>query len=154
METNKEITLENHILLMDFTPATVVNNTSSETENKQLKAEEHLYEKMCSDLPLYQDKIKRDKDLYKEELTKFLSVFIPKFNLFLETPSTNHRNMKEVFIFLAHLSHIFPKQLAFIPAQLKQLLEHSHAIIHPEIRIAIIESFNLLRKRNLIDALE
>jgi len=118
------------------------------------QAEDNLYDLMCSDLPLYQDKIKRDKLLYKEEFGKFLKVFIPKFNEFLEMPSNTYKNIKEVFVFLAHLSHIYPTELSFLPIQLKQLLEHSHSIINPEIRIAIIESFNLLRKKNLIQPIE
>jgi protein SDA1 len=124
------------------------------TQDEEKDVEEALYRKMCSDLPLYQDKIKRDKDLYKEEFFKFLKVFIKNFNNFLETPSNSHAEIKDIFVFLAHLSHIFTRELAFLPAQLSQLLEHSHAIIHPETRLSIIEAFNLLRKKNLIEPID
>mmetsp|Transcript_6113 Transcript_6113/g.6343 ORF Transcript_6113/g.6343 Transcript_6113/m.6343 type:complete len:860 (+) Transcript_6113:18-2597(+) len=160
METIKEISFQEHQYLINPSKQVPESQKSKLTLQEQerlveqTKAEENLYERMCLDLPLYQDKIKRDKDLYKEEFAKFLSVFIPKFNSFLETPASNHKNIKEVFVFLAHLSHIFPKELAFLPAQLKDLLEHSHAIIHPEIRMAIIDSFNLLRKKNLIEPVD
>ena len=123
-------------------------------QDEEKDVEEALYFKMCSDLPLYQDKIKRDKDLYKEEFFKFLKVFIKNFNNFLETPSNSHAEIKDIFVFLAHLSHIFTRELAFLPAQLSQLLEHSHAIIHPETRLSIIECFNLLRKKNLIEPID
>ncbi len=172
METIKEQTLESHQYLINpnLVDFTTDNNISSNnvngnsrpgsrppklTKEKELKStEEHLYQRMCMDLPLYQDKIKRDRILYKEEFMKFLNVFIPKFNAFLESPTNNHGNIKDVFVFLGHLSHIFPKELAFLPAQLKELLEHSHAIIPSEVRIAIIDCFNLLRKKNLIEPVE
>lgn len=157
METIKKSTLETHQYLIDSKNNNKGRDSSKTPEELQQEkevAEEHLYDRMCLDLPLYQDKIKRDKELYKEEFAKFLNVFIPKFNLFLESPAHNHKNIKEIFVFLAHLSHIFPKELAFLPTQLRDLLEHSHAIIHPDIRLAIIESFNLLRKKNLIEPVE
>lgn len=166
METLKKLSLKEHQYLItphlykDEDQIIIKKENANRISNKNVdkmdekKAEENLYEYMCSDLPLYQDKIKRDKTLYKEEFSKFLNVFIPKFNEFLEMPSTNYKNLKEVFVFLAHLSHIYPKELAFLPAQLKQLLEHSYAIIHPEIRLAIIEAFNLIRKKNLIEPIE
>lgn len=174
METIKEQTLESHQYLInpslvDLTTETNTNSASNLNYNgrpgskqtpkiskeKEMKnTEEHLYQRMCMDLPLYQDKIKRDRILYKEEFMKFLNVFIPKFNAFLESPTNNHGNIKDVFVFLGHLSYIFPKELAFLPAQLKELLEHSHAIIPSEVRIAIIDCFNLLRKKNLIEPVE
>ena len=150
METIKETKLDDQRYLLINKGLEGENVTKKSKE--QLDAEEHAYKKMCSDLPLYQDKIKRDKNLYKEEFNKFMEVFTPKFYAFLESPSSLNENMKEVLVFLAHLGHIFPKKLAFIPGELIKLLEHSHSIIHPDVRLAIIDSFNLLRKKDLVDA--
>ena len=118
----------------------------------QIQQDEEYFVKVCSDLPLIQDKIKRDKELYKEDFLKLLELFKPKFSTFLETPnSTSHTFIKELIVFYAHISNVFYKELEFIPQNLKQLLDTNHSIIHPEIRLAIIESFSLLRKKNLIN---
>ena len=168
METIKNSTLEEHQYLIDSNPYINHIDNSSYIENDKQdlskeeakmkldkqKAEENLYEKMCMDLPLYQDKIKRDKTLYREEFLKFLNVFIPKFNTFLQSPAQINKSMKEVIIFLSHLSHIFTKELSFLPKQLKELLEHSHAIIQPDIRLGIIEGFNLMRKKDIISPID
>lgn len=132
------------------------NKNDKVTELKLLekKAEEEMYNKMTLDLPLYQDKIKRDKDLYKEEFMKFLKEFKLRFKIFLESPNNNDNTIKDVIVFLSHLSHVFPKELSFLPVELKNLLEFSYNIIHPSIRLSIIESFNLLRKKNLIEPIE
>jgi protein SDA1 len=155
METIKQGNyIDQRYLLTNKTSEGETVTTNDKKTKEQIEAEEHAYKKMCSDLPLYQDKIKRDKSLYKEEFNKFMEVFTPKFYSFLESPSSTHENIKEIIVFLAHLGHIFPHKLAFIPNELLKLIEHSHSIIHPDTRLAIIESFNLLRKKDLLNPKE
>lgn len=152
METLKEIPFEEHQYFIGKQGADSDHTKPKSVE--QTNAEEQAFKKMCSDLPLHQDKIKRDKDLYKEEFNKFMAVFTPKFYAFLETPSKNHPLIKEILVFLGHISHIYPQKLAFVPAELLKLLEHSFSIIYSDIRLAIIDCFNLLRKKDLIPATE
>lgn len=162
-----QITIDNELLKKQFIIEEEEENQNSQELNNnkrkiktdkiselkllEKKAEEDMYNKMTLDLPLYQDKIKRDKDLYREEFMKFLKEFKLRFAKFLESPNNNDSTIKEVIVFLSHLSHVFPKELSFLPVELKNLLEFSYNIIHPSIRLSIIESFNLLRKKNLIE---
>lgn len=105
-------------------------------------------------LPVIQDKIKRDNTLYGEEFKKILDCFKVKFNLFLESPNKKINGIKELFIFFAQVGHIFPKEVAFIPFKLNTLIENNYTIIHPDVRLAIVESLSLLRKKDLLDCLE
>ena len=129
------------------------NNTKQQTKTADEYKEEceKMYNKMCLDLNLYQDKLKRDKDLYKEEFQQFITIFKPKFYEFLESPSKSNEKLCEILKFLAHISHLFPSDLAFVPNELIILLENNYNIINQEIRISIIECFNLLRKKNVLD---
>lgn len=159
-----QITIDNDLLKRQFIIGEEDEDIKEQDNNRkknkndlkllEKKAEEEMYNKMTLDLPLYQDKIKRDKDLYKEEFMKFLKEFKLRFKVFLESPNNNDNTIKDVIVFLSHLSHVFPKELSFLPVELKNLLEFSYNIIHPSIRLSIIESFNLLRKKNLIEPIE
>lgn len=159
-----QITIDNDLLKRQFIIGEEDEDIKEQDNNRkknknelkllEKKAEEEMYNKMTLDLPLYQDKIKRDKDLYKEEFMKFLKEFKLRFKIFLESPNNNDNTIKDVIVFLSHLSHVFPKELSFLPVELKNLLEFSYNIIHPSIRLSIIESFNLLRKKNLIEPIE
>lgn len=115
---------------------------------------DRLYEEFLLHLPSLQDKIKRESTIYKEEFSKILKVFTHKFNQFLENPHQNIKGMKEMFIFFAQVGHIFPAEVASIPLRLITLIENNYSIINHEIRLGIVESLSLLRKKDLIDALE
>lgn len=101
-----------------------------------------------------QDKIKREKDTYKEEFTKILAYFKLKFEKFLSTPSKKQKGMKELFLFFAQVAHIYKAEVAFLPLILINLIENNFTIIHQEIRLAIVESLSLLRKKDLLEAVE
>ena len=51
------------------------------------QTEKDKYEFLIDMLPIYQDRIKRDKDTYKEEFLKILKNFEEQFNIFLFNPS-------------------------------------------------------------------
>lgn len=105
-------------------------------------------------LSVTQDKIKRDASLYAEEFNKILTVFQVIFDDFLQCPNKQVKGIKELILFFAHVGHVFPKQISFIPFKLISLIENNYSNICPEIRFAIVESLSLLRKKDLLEAVE
>lgn len=101
-----------------------------------------------------QDKIKRDPTLYNEEFNKILEVFQVIFDDFLQCPNKQVKGIKELVLFFAHVGYIYPKRISFIPFKLISLIENNYSNISPEIRFAIVESLSLLRKKNLLEAVE
>ena len=142
-------------LIVNNTRNKLLNNNNYTKTNEDIQ-EEYLktYNKMCLDLNLYQDKLKRDKDLYKEEFEQFMIIFKPIFYEFLESPSKSNDKINDILIFLAHISHLYPCELAFIPNELVTLIENNYNIINQNIRITIIEYFNLLRKKDILEPTE
>lgn len=112
------------------------------------------YSNIVMDLPIIQDKIKRQNDLYNDDFKVILSFFKPKFNMFIENPSKKIHGMKDFFNFFAHVGFIYPKEVSFIPSKLINLIENNFTVINPEIRLGIVESLSILRKKNLLNCLE
>lgn len=105
-------------------------------------------------LNVTQDKIKRNPTLYTEEFNKHLNIFKVLFSDFIENPNSKIKGMKELILFFCHISHVYPKDLAFIPFKLTTLIENNYSIINPEIRMAIVEGLSLLRKKDLLEPTE
>lgn len=106
------------------------------------------------DLSIVQDKIKRQNNLYNEDFKVIMNFFKVKFNLFIENPSRKINGMKDFFSFFAHVGFIYPKEISFIPSKLISLIENNFTVINPEIRLGIVESLSILRKKNLLNCLE
>ena len=76
------------------------------------------------------------------------------FDEFLQCPNKQIKGIRELILFFAHVGHIFPKQISFIPFKLISLIENNYSNISPDIRFAIVESLSLLRKKDLLEAVE
>ena len=74
--------------------------------------------------------------------------------MFIENPSKKINGMKEFFSFFAHVGFIYPKEISFIPSKLLNLIENNFNVINHEIRLGIVESLSILRKKNLLNVLE
>ena len=81
-----------------------INKSKVLIENMDEK-EKEKYEFLIQMLPQYQDRVKRDKESYKEEFLKILKKFEEQFNIFLFNPSRKIKGFKELLMFFAHLSH-------------------------------------------------
>lgn len=133
--------------------------------NSVLSANEYIYEnmtqeqkdeydKMIQTLPIIQDKLNRDKHSYKEDFDKILIIFRSLFNTVLFTPNKNIRGFKEILLFFAHISNLFPNELNFIPQSLIKLLQENYLTIPHEMRLAMTDAISLLRKKEIISPLE
>ena len=116
--------------------------------------EKDKYDGMIQNLPVLQDKINRDHASYMEEFRHRLEIFKGQFNIILFTPNKSIKSFKELLLFFSHISNIYPTELAFIPEGLIRILQENYLIIPHEMRLAMVDSLSLLRKKDLLTPLE
>ena len=116
--------------------------------------EKEKYEFLIQMLPQYQDRVKRDKESYKEEFLKILKKFEEQFNIFLFNPSRKIKGFKELLMFFAHLSHLFKEETAFIPKGLCKIISENYLTIPHEVRLTIVDSLSIMCKSGILSLLE
>ena len=130
-----------------------VNKSKVLIENMDEK-EKEKYEFLIQILPQYQDRVKRDKESYKEEFMKILKKFEEQFNIFLFNPSRKIKGFKELLMFFAHLAHLFKEETAFIPKGLTKILSENYLTIPHEVRLTIVDSLSIMCKSGILSLLE
>ena len=130
-----------------------VNKSKVLIENMDEK-EKEKYEFLIQMLPQYQDRVKRDKESYKEEFMKILKKFEEQFNIFLFNPSRKIKGFKELLMFFAHLAHLFKEETAFIPKGLTKILSENYLTIPHEVRLTIVDSLSIMCKSGILSLLE
>ena len=116
--------------------------------------EKDKYEFLLEMLPTYQDRIKREKETYKEEFLKILKNFEEQFNIFLFDPSRKIKGFKELLLFFAHLSSLFKKETEFISKGLCKIISENYLIIPHEIRLTIVDCLSIICKAGILSPLE
>ena len=150
MEKNqKENKNENMINLGEID----VNSSKALYENMDQK-EKDKYDLLIEMLPVYQDRIKRDKETYKDEFLKILKRFEEQFNIFLFDPSRKIKGFKELLLFFAHLASLFKKEIEFIPKGLCKIISENYLTIPHEIRLTIVDCLSIMCKANILSPLE
>ena len=81
---------------------------------------------ILENLNVTQDKIKRNETLYTEEFNKHLNIFKVLFSDFIENPNRKIKGIKELILFFCHISHVYTKELSFIPFKLITLIENNY----------------------------
>jgi len=122
-------------------------------ENMDQK-EKEKYEFLIQMLPQYQDRVKRDKESYKEEFLKILKKFEEQFTIFLFDPSRKIKGFKELLMFFAHLSHLFKNETEFIPKGLCKIISENYLTIPHEVRLTIVDSLSIMCKSGILSLLE
>ena len=130
-----------------------INKSKVLIENMDEK-EKEKYEFLIQMLPQYQDRVKRDKESYKEEFLKILKKFEEQFNIFLFNPSRKIKGFKELLMFFAHLSHLFKEETAFIPKGLCKIISENYLTIPHEVRLTIVDSLSIMCKSGILSLLE
>ena len=116
--------------------------------------EKEKYEFLIQMLPQYQDRVKRDKESYKEEFLKILKKFEEQFTIFSFDPSRKIKGFKELLMFFAHLSHLFKEETAFIPKGLCKIISENYLTIPHEVRLTIVDSLSIMCKSGILSLLE
>ena len=130
-----------------------INKSKVLIENMDEK-EKEKYEFLIQMLPQYQDRVKRDKESYKEEFLKILKKFEEQFTIFSFDPSRKIKGFKELLLFFSHLSYLYKKETEFISKGLCKILSENYLIIPHEIRLTIVDSLSILCKSGILSLLE
>jgi protein SDA1 len=101
-------------------------------------------------LPLLQDKMKRQPDLYQNEFKSCLSVFQGLLPELRDGPGKEQPTICSFLVFFSHLFGHFPKDLHFLPNELVNLLEQYFSVLHVVTRMTCVKCLMLLRTKNLI----
>ena len=128
--------------------------TSKSLIENMTEEEKDSYERLIKRLPEIQDRINRDSEAYKEEFHKILLLFKEQFEIILKYPNKSIKGFKELLMFFSHISNKFPEELNFIQKDLPKILSENYLIIPHEMRLAIVDSLSLLRKKELLSPME
>ena len=128
--------------------------TSKSLIENMTEEEKDSYERLIKRLPEIQDRINRDSEAYKEEFHKILLLFKEQFEIILKYPNKSIKGFKELLMFFSHISNKFPEELNFIQKDLPKILSENYLIIPHEMRLAIVDSLSLLRKKELLTPME
>jgi len=106
--------------------------------------------KLPGNLPQLQNLIKRDAASYVEEFERQHSVYNATRTIFEQNPTLNNDQLYELVIFLAQVSHCYPKQLSEFPQELMTILQRHGTVLHADMRMGIVKSLVLLRNKNML----
>jgi protein SDA1 len=102
------------------------------------------------DLPILQDKIKRQPDLYRNEFTNCLEIFKKLLPDLRDNPAKEQPTVCSFLMFFTHLFDRFPKDLQFLSNELINVVEQYYAILNVATRNTCVQCLITLRTKNLI----
>jgi protein SDA1 len=71
--------------------------------------------------------------------------------VYLSRPAKPNKQLADLTLFLAHVSHCFPEELKTYPQQLIDLLKKYATVLNPETRMSLCRCLMLMRSKSLID---
>jgi len=93
---------------------------------------------------------------YREEFHNQYNQYIALHSLFLQSPGSNDEEgvtaLHDFIDFIAHVANCYPDLTSAFPNQLIELLTSHHKELQQELRVKIVGSLVLLRKKNIIDS--
>uniref|UniRef100_A0A2I2YW16 Protein SDA1 n=1 Tax=Gorilla gorilla gorilla TaxID=9595 RepID=A0A2I2YW16_GORGO len=107
--------------------------------------------KLPSNLPQLQNLIKRDPPAYIEEFLQQYNHYKSNVEIFKLQPNKPSKELAELVMFTAQISHCYPEYLSNFPQEVKDLLSCNHAVLDPDLRMTFCKALILLRNKNLIN---
>merc|ERR1712142_1266627 len=101
-------------------------------------------------LPQLQNLIKRDKDAYAEEFNQQYRHYQALLQIFHLKPTAESKELDDIVMFLAQISHCYPDVLSSFPAELTQILQQNATTMNPQLRYTMCRALMLLRSKALI----
>ena len=106
-------------------------------------------------LPQLQNLIKRDPEGYAEDFERQHRHFLSELQIFRLDPSKQKsESFGALVTFLSHVAACYPVQCRQFPAQLTELIRKHGRVLHPGIRLTVLQALLLLRNRGLLQALD
>lgn len=103
-------------------------------------------------LPQLQNLIKRDSASYHEEFMQQYQHFQNTIQVFELSPDQTNKTLDDLVMFMAQVSHCYPKELMNFPQQLIDLLEKNSTVLNSAMRMTFCRALILLRNKNLLAA--
>ncbi|TNM92323.1 hypothetical protein fugu_019335 [Takifugu bimaculatus] len=107
--------------------------------------------KLPSNLPQLQNLIKRDPQSYVDEFLQQHRHYQSNVQIFKLQPNKPNKELADLVMFLAQISHCYVQQLSTFPQELSELLLGHHTLLDPELRMTFCKALILLRNKDLID---
>jgi len=102
-------------------------------------------------LPQLQNLIKRDKDAYAEEFNQQYRHYQALLQIFHLKPTAESKELDDIVMFLAQISHCYPDVLSSFPNELTQILQQNSTTMNPQLRFTMCRALMLLRSKGLIE---
>ncbi|KZS09921.1 Protein SDA1 [Daphnia magna] len=103
-----------------------------------------------TNLPQLQNLLKRDPASYKDEFMQQHRHYNSTRMVFEMKPDQYNKDLDDLVMFLAQVSHCFPEDLKEYPQELMDILQRHPTTLHPDMRKTFCRALILLRNKNLI----
>ncbi|KAI9557356.1 hypothetical protein GHT06_017184 [Daphnia sinensis] len=103
-----------------------------------------------TNLPQLQNLLKRDPASYKDEFMQQQRHYNSTRLVFEMKPDQYNKDLDDLVMFLAQVSHCFPEDLKEYPQELMDILQRHPTTLHPDMRKTFCRALILLRNKNLI----
>ncbi|XP_046644890.1 protein SDA1 homolog [Daphnia pulicaria] len=103
-----------------------------------------------TNLPQLQNLLKRDPASYKDEFMQQYRHYISTKLVFEMKPDQYNKDLDDLVMFLAQVSHCFPQDLVGYAQELMDILQRHPTTLHPDMRKTFCRALILLRNKNLI----
>ncbi|XP_076844981.1 protein SDA1 homolog isoform X2 [Brachyhypopomus gauderio] len=107
--------------------------------------------KLPTNLPQLQNLIKRDPKSYTEEFLQQHRHYQSNMQVFKHQPNKPNKDLAELVMFLAQVSHCYLTELSSFPKELTELLLNHHTLLEPDLRMTFCKALILLRNKDLIE---
>ena len=98
--------------------------------------------------------IKRDPGGYKHEFQLQYKHYEATRDIFLLQPSKNSKEIADLIMFVAQVSHCYPKECKEFRRELMELLEKHATVLDAMLRRSLVQALILVRNRGLLEAQE
>ncbi|KAG8225027.1 hypothetical protein J437_LFUL000004 [Ladona fulva] len=103
-----------------------------------------------NNLPQLQNLVKRDPASYKDEFMQQYRHFQSTLEIFRLKPDKFNKNLDELVMFLAQVSHCYSDVLSSFPQQLMDILQSHHTVLDSDMRMSFCRALVLLRSKGLL----
>lgn len=104
-------------------------------------------------LPMLQNLIKRDPHSYKQEFLLQMNRYQSELEIFKLRPTLDSDRFTELAMFISHTCSCYKDYSQTFPQSIMVLIETNASVLHPEVRIKLMNALILMRNKNLIEPL-
>ncbi|XP_037506539.1 protein SDA1 homolog [Rhipicephalus sanguineus] len=106
--------------------------------------------KLPNNLPQLQNLIKRDPLSYKDEFNLQRHYYESLLQAFRLRPTEHNKELDELVMFLAQVSHCYEEEMKQFPQDMVDLLKNYNTQLDPEMRMTFCRALILLRNKGLL----